>query len=85
MINVSRVCLHECWNSIACVCLYLLLLGFERLEGELGLPKSRAIVDCGDRGRSSEVQNRQACQPIRMLIKDQAYDEDQILQEAFRF
>ena len=39
LLNISKVCLHECWNSIACVCLYLLLWGFERLEGELGLPE----------------------------------------------
>ena len=78
LLNVSKVCLHECKISIACVCLNLMLRGFERLEGKLGLPEESC-----DRGlrrqRTIElIQNRQACQPIRTLIEDQAYGEDQI-------
>lgn len=33
-------------------------------------------MDCGDRGRSSEVQSRQTCQPIRTLTEDAAYGKD---------
>ena len=63
---------------------YLLFWGFVRLEGELGLPEEPCDRELRSQRMIELVQNRQTCQPIRTLMEDSAYDEDEILQGTSR-